>query len=106
MLWWKKGRINLERGSLLKTGGQTSLESVKFSPLGRREVCWFAQPGIGSWQAKSKVLDCKRACRGKLAPVQTGSLWLPMQAGALQGTDSLLRGLQALLVLDQREVAG
>ena len=54
-----KGRTNLERGSLMETGGQTSLETVKFSPLGGREVCWFAQPGIGYWQAKSNVLDCK-----------------------------------------------
>ena len=89
MYWRKKrkGSTNLERGSLMETGGQTSLETVKFNPLGRREVCWFAQPGFGYWQAKSNVLDCKWACRGKLVPVQTGSLWLPMQAGALQGTD-------------------
>ena len=88
----KKKGSKLGKGISYEDWGTDLIGDREVQPAGQKRsllVCpawdWL---GTGYWQAKSKVLDRKRACRGKLTPVHTERLWLPMQAGgALQGTD-------------------
>lgn len=105
MHWRKKNEGQTWKGISFEDWGQTSLESMKFSPLGGKRSCWFARPGIGSWQkAKARFWTASEPaenwhqCRQEAFGCNAGK--------ALQGTGFPVERAARSLSAGARGVAG